>query len=165
MWLYEGEPFTPDMIQDYYGFVYLITNKLTGMSYVGRKYFYSKAGKNYKKSNWEKYKSSCKELLDDIKKLGEENFKFEILSLHEMRGMVNYSEVKTQFLMDVLYAKMENGDRQYYNKNIMSRFFILSGKSSESTKKKLRGSINENVTSSKKPRVAKTKKRTIRKLD
>ena len=44
-WTYQGvkyEPpkdFTPD---DYYGFVYMITNRATGQKYVGKKFFWSK---------------------------------------------------------------------------------------------------------------------------
>jgi hypothetical protein len=40
-WLYEGEPFLSDHIEDYFGFVYKITNLQTNRQYLGRKYFWS----------------------------------------------------------------------------------------------------------------------------
>ena len=41
-WLYEGKPFTSDDINDFFGYVYCITNKTTGKKYIGRKYFVQK---------------------------------------------------------------------------------------------------------------------------
>ena len=41
-WLYEGEPFTTADIGDFFGFVYIITNRETGKKYIGRKYFWQK---------------------------------------------------------------------------------------------------------------------------
>ena len=40
--LYEGKPFTSDDINDFFGYVYCITNKTTGKKYIGRKYFVQK---------------------------------------------------------------------------------------------------------------------------
>ena len=37
MWYYKGEEFTSEMIGEYIGFVYLITDKSNGMKYVGKK--------------------------------------------------------------------------------------------------------------------------------
>jgi len=42
MWYYEGEEFTSEMIEDYVGFVYLITDLTNGKKYVGKKLFVSK---------------------------------------------------------------------------------------------------------------------------
>jgi len=39
MWYYNGEPFTSDMIEDYIGFVYEITDTRNGMKYIGKKRF------------------------------------------------------------------------------------------------------------------------------
>ena len=36
MWFYKGEEFTSEMIEDWIGFVYLITDKSNGMKYVGK---------------------------------------------------------------------------------------------------------------------------------
>ncbi len=40
-WLFDNKPFTSADIGKSYGFVYLITDKVTGKMYVGRKYFWS----------------------------------------------------------------------------------------------------------------------------
>jgi len=40
-WIYMGTPFDGSLIGDNFGFVYEITNKLNGRSYIGRKYFWS----------------------------------------------------------------------------------------------------------------------------
>ena len=37
MWYYNGEEFTSEMIEDYVGFVYLITNLSDNKKYVGKK--------------------------------------------------------------------------------------------------------------------------------
>ena len=37
MWIYKGEEFTSEMIEDWIGFVYIITDKSTDMKYVGIK--------------------------------------------------------------------------------------------------------------------------------
>ena len=39
-WLYEGKHFTSDDINDFFGFVYCITNLQNGREYIGRKYFW-----------------------------------------------------------------------------------------------------------------------------
>jgi hypothetical protein len=42
MWYYNGEEFTSEMIGDYVGFVYLITDLSNGKKYVGKKTLMSK---------------------------------------------------------------------------------------------------------------------------
>ena len=41
-WYYKGEEFTSEMIEDYVGFVYLITDKSNDKKYVGKKLLTSK---------------------------------------------------------------------------------------------------------------------------
>ena len=113
---------------DFEAFVYLITNLLTGRSYVGRKYVYKtvkrkKAGE----SDWRRYFGSSKELKEDIKLFGEENFRREIIHFCKTRGEANYLEVREQFVRDVLYQKMEDGSPAYYNRCILNRYFAKAG--------------------------------------
>ena len=131
-WTWRGQPFTENDVGAWFGFVYEITNTITGKRYIGRKYFYStnrvkqKGKKNRKivrkQSDWQKYYGSSKTLIADIELHGKENFKREILSLHEGRGDVNYHELKEQIVRDVL------NDDTYYNDNIFTRFFRKKNK-------------------------------------
>ena len=127
-WMYEGKPFTSDDIGDYYGFVYRITNTNNSKSYIGRKYFVQKrkpkGGKRKvtSESDWKRYYGSSAELKRDIKTLGRDSFKREILSLHTTLGKVNYEETKQLFLHNVLMESLDNGEPAYYNSNILGRY-------------------------------------------
>ncbi len=112
-WVYDGREFTSDDIGDFYGFVYRITNLVTGHDYVGRKYFktiqklkplkgFKRKRKSVKETNWKEYWGSSNRLTTDIEELGLENFKREIICLCESRGDTNYMEAKIQFDEEVL---------------------------------------------------------------
>tara|TARA_R100000278_G_scaffold74411_1_gene58190 strand:- start:404 stop:808 length:405 start_codon:yes stop_codon:yes gene_type:complete len=122
-------PFTSDDVHDFFGFVYLITNKSNQRQYIGRKYFWSfrkpkgKKRKVKQESDWKRYYGSCPELKEDIKKFGKENFKREILSLHETKGKTNFEETKQLFLNEVLSQSLTDGTPAYYNSNILGRYF------------------------------------------
>ena len=128
-WIYEGAPFTSDDIGDYYGFVYRITNTNNSKSYIGRKYFVQKrkpkGGKRRvtSESNWRRYFGSSAELKQDIRELGEENFRREILSIHSTPGRVNYEETRQLFLNDVLTKTLTEGTPAFYNSNILGRYY------------------------------------------
>ena len=79
-WTYNGQDFTSDMVGDYYGFVYRITNLVNGFDYIGRKYFKSKRklkplkGRILKRhriveTDWKTYWGSSKRLLEDVEKI------------------------------------------------------------------------------------------------
>ena len=127
-WIYEGAPFTSDDIGDYYGFVYRITNTSTQKSYIGRKYFYQKrkprGGKRRvtSESDWKRYYGSSEDLKQDIRSLGRDSFRREILSLHKTLGKVNYEETKQLFLHNVLMEALDDGTPMYYNSNILGRY-------------------------------------------
>ena len=117
MWLYNGIEFTEDMVGDWFGFIYEITNLIDGRKYVGKKFF-TRAGtkqiKGKKKkvrlsSGWANYWSSSKELQEDVKKLGEENFSRKILYLCKSRSECSYRETKEIFIRDALLTT------EYYN--------------------------------------------------
>jgi len=128
-WTYQGSTFSSDDINSFFGFVYRITNLQTGKQYIGRKYFVQKrkprGGKRRvtSESDWKKYYGSSPELKADVKQFGRENFKREILSLHESLGKVNYEETKQLFLNNVLQETLEDGSPKFYNSNILGRYY------------------------------------------
>ncbi len=128
-WTYKGSTFSSDDIDDFFGFVYRITNLQTGREYIGRKYFWQKrkprGGKRRvtSESNWKKYYGSSDELKTDRQLLGNSLFKREIISLHKTLGKVNYEETKQLFLNNVLQERLEDGTPKYYNSNILGRYY------------------------------------------
>ena len=129
-WTYKGTTFTSDDINDFFGYVYCITNLQTGRKYIGRKYFIQKrkprSGKGKRRvtseSDWKKYYGSSDELKGDLKKFGKGIFKREILSLHKTKGIVNFEETKQLFLNNVLTEALDDGTPAYYNSNILGRY-------------------------------------------
>ena len=119
MWIYNNQPLNDP--ENWYGFIYEITNNLTGKKYIGRKYFSQAKTRQVKgkkkrtrvESDWREYWGSNKELLADIDKYGKENFTRVILKLCETRGNTNYWEAKYQFDNNVLT------EDNYYNDWIM----------------------------------------------
>jgi hypothetical protein len=118
-WYYQGKVFTEDMIADNVGFVYEITNLTNGKKYIGKKNFtqvrkrVSKKKKRpvrvTKNSDWQVYTGSSRSLQEDIKVLGEVNFKKEIIKLCKTKGEMSYYEIKAQLDNDVLLCD------DYYN--------------------------------------------------
>ena len=128
-WIYKGDIFNSDDINDNYGFVYRITNTTTGKSYIGRKYFVQKrkpkGGKRRvtSESNWKQYYGSSDELKRDIRRDGKDSFRREILSLHTTLGRTNYEETRQLFLNEVLTKRLTDGSPAYYNSNILGRYY------------------------------------------
>ncbi len=127
-WTYLERTFNSNDVRDYFGFVYLITNKSNQRQYIGRKYFWSfrtppgKKRKVKQESDWKKYYGSCPELKEDLKLYGKEIFKREILSLHTTKGTCNFEETKQLFLNNVLSEALDDGTPAYYNSNILGRY-------------------------------------------
>ena len=112
-WIYSGKPFESEDINEYYGFIYRITNTVNGHDYVGRKYFKTikkrpplKGKKNKRRetveTDWKEYWGSSPRLQSDIDTLGKDKFTREIIHLCESRGETNYLEAYYQFKEDVL---------------------------------------------------------------
>jgi hypothetical protein len=118
-WLYEGKEVC-ELPQGCEAFVYLITNNMNGMMYVGKKLAKFKVtkpplkGKKNKRrstivSDWQEYWGSSDRLKADVELLGTENFTREILYFCPSRGIASYLEAREQFERRVL----ETDD--YYN--------------------------------------------------
>ena len=128
-WLYNGEIFDSDHIQDYFGFVYLIHCVPTNRSYIGRKYFWSyrtsrgKSRKVKSESDWKKYYGSCPELKVDVNLWGKSSFSRTIISLHKTKGQCNYEETRQLFINNVLTEALDNGEPKYYNSNVLGRYY------------------------------------------
>ena len=130
-WTYQGATFTSDDIDDFFGFVYRITNLQTGKQYIGRKYFTQRrkprSGKGKRRvtseSDWKKYYGSSPELKEDVKRFGKSIFKREIISLHKTLGKTNYAETRQLFLNDVLTEALDDGTPAYYNSNVLGRYY------------------------------------------
>lgn len=103
-WTYNNLPFTDEMINDYTGFVYLITDLDNNRQYVGQKLFWTpktKTVKGKKKrikviSDYKEYFGSNLELQERVKLLGPDKFKREILYLCKSKGCMNYLELREQ---------------------------------------------------------------------
>lgn len=119
-WLFEDkeiEALPPDVI----GFVYLITNKISGRKYIGKKLAKFKKIRvktsrlkngNKKKSkiryeidsDWQIYYGSNTVLTEEVKNLGSQNFNRQILRYCYSKNELNYWEAKYQFDYDVLLS-------------------------------------------------------------
>ena len=128
-WSYQGATFTSEHINDFFGFVYRITNLQTNKQYIGRKYFTQRrkprGGKRRvtSESDWKKYYGSSPELKEDVKRFGKSIFKREIISLHKTLGKTNYEETRQLFLNNVLTESLDDGSPAYYNSNVLGRYY------------------------------------------
>ncbi len=130
-WYYQNIP-VETLPEECVGFVYLITNNLSGRKYIGKKLakfsktsvkvVKQKNGIKKKKrirtkidSDWREYYGSSIELAADILKLGTENFSREILYYCHSKAACSYIEAREQFNRKVL----ESDD--YYNGQISVR--------------------------------------------
>ncbi len=122
MWYFNGKIFD-SVSKEYEGFVYLITNLDNNMKYIGKKHFWErrknpKTGRRQtKESDWKNYFGSCDELKEDVKILGKDKFKREILYLCPHKKSMSYYETYEQFRRNVLL------DNTYYNTNIEGKFY------------------------------------------
>jgi hypothetical protein len=130
-WHFQGSP-VDTLPEDCVGFVYLITNTVSGRKYIGKKLAkFSKTtqktvklknGTKKKKkirtkvdSDWRDYYGSSPELSKDVEALGADKFTREILYYCKSKAECSYIEAREQFTRKVL----ESTD--YYNGHIQVR--------------------------------------------
>ena len=130
-WTYQNIT-VEELPEDCIGFVYIITNQISGRKYIGKKLAkFSKTtyktvklknGTKKKKkirskidSDWREYYGSSPELTKDVVALGTENFSREILFYCKSKAECSYIEAREQFSRRVL----ESND--YYNGHIQVR--------------------------------------------
>ena len=120
MWYYDGDEFTSEMIGDYIGFVYCITDLTNNKKYIGKKNFFStrrlpplkgktRKRKVVKESDWQDYFGSSDEVKELVESHGRDSFKREVLHLCNSKGEMSYLEAKEQFDREVLLSD------EYYN--------------------------------------------------
>ena len=124
-WTYNDQPLA-ELPAGTEAFVYLITNLTTNRKYVGKKLAKFKVtkpplkGKKNKRrstveSDWREYWGSSDNLLEDVAKLGPNNFTREILHICSNKGSCNYLEAREQMDRRVLETE------DYYNGQIQCR--------------------------------------------
>ena len=130
-WTHKDQPVS-QLPTDCAGFVYLITNTVSGRMYVGKKLskfkttrykmHTQKNGKKVRKkirgavdSGWQDYYGSSDQLNRDIESLGRDQFLREILYYCRSKAELNYVEAREQFARKVLESD------QYYNGHIRVR--------------------------------------------
>ena len=130
-WIYKNEP-VEQLPEECVGFVYIITNTVSGRMYVGKKLarfkttrykmHTQKNGKKIRKkirgavaSDWQEYYGSSDQLNRDVETLGRDQFQREILYYCRSKAECNYIEAREQFTRKVLESD------QYYNGHIRVR--------------------------------------------
>ena len=130
-WIYKNEP-VEQLPEECVGFVYIITNTVSGRMYVGKKLarfkttrykmHTQKNGKKVRKkirgavaSDWQEYYGSSDQLNRDVESLGRDRFQREILYYCRSKAECNYIEAREQFARKVLESD------QYYNGHIRVR--------------------------------------------
>jgi hypothetical protein len=127
------------MPQDTFGFIYIVTHKPTGKSYIGKKSLFHNIKKKLtkkelaeqtgpgrksatrvvvKESDWKTYYGSAKPIMELIKGGKQEEFTREILQLVPNKKLLTYYECKYLFQLGVL-----EHPEGYFNDNILGKFY------------------------------------------
>lgn len=144
---------------DWFGFIYRITEIKTGREYIGKKQFHQYLKKEVKgrvnkksvkkESNWKTYIGSSVHLKQAIETHGKEEYLFTIESLHKTRASLVYAEVRCHILEDVLRARMADGvTPKYFNRQVSGIKFIPPDEVSDETKMKISKTLIEKYSTS-----------------
>lgn len=117
--------------RDWFGFIYLIRDRESSRSYIGKKQFRFKRSqqvarrkrKKFIDSDWKDYTSSCIPLQDDIAAFGKTRFQFIILQLCSGKAELSYLEEQYQYSARVITARLSDGTPKFYNRTIAHRHF------------------------------------------
>lgn len=127
-WYYKGEClYSPPENANYYGFTYCVSDLLNKRVYIGKKAFTHKKktklskkakllpenkgkriAKGTKDSGWLNYYGSSKELNEQVKLLGENNFKREIIEFATSKSDLTLKEIEAQVKYNVLRVNSYN---------------------------------------------------------
>jgi len=141
MWLHNKKVIEKieDMPQNTFGFIYIVTHKPTGKSYIGKKSLFHNIKKKLtkkelaeqtgpgrksatrvvvKESDWKTYYGSAKPIMELIKGGKQEEFTREILQLVPNKKLLTYYECKYLFE----YSVLENPEG-WFNDSILGKFY------------------------------------------
>ena len=122
-WVYNGNVVDSELLDNYLGFVYNITNLTNGRQYIGKKLLKRTKTKKVKgkkkktlvESDWKEYYGSNKTLGEHVCLFGENKFIREIIHLCYTKGEMTYYETKHIFATDAILSN------KYYNDWCMMR--------------------------------------------
>lgn len=147
MWYYKNKPIKSiDQLPNHEslsGFVYRITNTVTGQCYIGKKALHARRKTRItqkekkatptrkifktviKESDWKTYYGSSEVLKKDLTKLGAGKFRRDILELCCTKKYLSYAEVAWQIKEDVLKTNSYNGNilGRWYGKDMENNCF------------------------------------------
>jgi hypothetical protein len=142
MWLYKEQVISSieEMPQGTFGFIYITTHTLSGISYIGKKSLYHNVKRKLtkkeladmpvtrgrkvttevvqKESDWKTYYGSAKPILEMLKEGEHDDFTREIIQFVSSKKLLTYYECKYLFE----YSVLENPEG-YFNDNILGKFY------------------------------------------
>lgn len=127
--------------EQYFGFIYIITDLDERVAYVGKKqYFMARRVKGckskvtdrqatrwksccWKGSDWKSYKGSSKNLQAHIATHPNHNYEFRIIRQCRSKGTLHYAEVEALVALGTLWRRDKNGDAKFFNRQIPATRF------------------------------------------